>query len=70
MNAEGIEIRFNGELCTVRSATVADLLAEFNLFGKKLAIERNKEIVPRSAYAETPVSPGDSIEIVHFVGGG
>ena len=37
---------------------------------KKVAVERNEEIVPRSRYAETWLASGDSLEIVHFIGGG
>ncbi|HLB07422.1 MAG TPA: sulfur carrier protein ThiS, partial [Alphaproteobacteria bacterium] len=37
---------------------------------RKIAVERNREIVPRSAYAQTPVQDGDRLEIVHFIGGG
>jgi sulfur carrier protein len=50
--------------------TVAGLLAELGLDLRKVAVERNQEIVPRSAYAETWLASGDSLEIVHFIGGG
>jgi sulfur carrier protein len=43
---------------------------ELCLEGKRIAVERNGEIVPRSRYAETPVAPGDKLEIVGAVGGG
>ena len=49
---------------------VSDLIAELNLDSKKVAIERNLAIVPRSAYASTPIMDGDTIEIVGFIGGG
>lgn len=49
---------------------VSDLIAELNLDAKKVAIERNLAIVPRSAYASTPIMDGDAIEIVGFIGGG
>jgi thiamine biosynthesis protein ThiS len=52
------------------SATVADLVTELKLDGRKIAVERNLEIVPRSLYAETALEDGDRIEIVAFVGGG
>lgn len=51
-------------------AWVSDLIAELNLDSKKVAIERNMAIVPRSAYASTPIMDGDAIEIVGFIGGG
>lgn len=50
--------------------TVAGLLAELGLDRRKVAIERNEEIVPRSAYDGTTLTDGDAIEIVHFIGGG
>ena len=51
-------------------ATIAALVAELGLDGRKVAVERNLEIVPRSAYQVTSVADGDRIEIVHFIGGG
>lgn len=50
--------------------TVAALVAALKLDGRKLAIERNLEIVPRSAYDRIVLCDGDRIEIVHFIGGG
>ena len=46
------------------------LIDEIGLDGRKVAVERNLEIVPRSAYGRTPIADGDRIEIVHFIGGG
>ena len=51
-------------------ADVAALVASLGLDGRKVAVERNLEIVPRSAYARTALADGDRIEIVHFIGGG
>ncbi|MBB5193014.1 sulfur carrier protein [Silvimonas terrae] len=50
--------------------TVADLVQELSLTGKRVAIERNGEIVPRSTFAETSLANGDALEIVVAVGGG
>jgi len=50
--------------------TVAGLLMAIGLDGRKVAVERGEEIVPRSAYATTWLATGDSLEIVHFIGGG
>lgn len=50
--------------------TVSDLLAHFELGEKMLVVERNGTILEGGSHAETEVSDGDSIEIVHFVGGG
>lgn len=49
---------------------VADLLRQMALAGKKLAVERNGEIVPRGAHASTMLADGDRLEIVVAVGGG
>ena len=51
-------------------AHVADLVATLGLDPRKVAVERNLEIVPRSTYAATRLTDGDRIEIVHFIGGG
>ncbi len=51
-------------------ATVSGLLATLGLPERKIAVERNLEIVPKSRYGETALSDGDRIEIVHFIGGG
>jgi sulfur carrier protein len=50
--------------------TVAHLVATLNLEGKRLAIECNGEIVPRSQFAATQLAEGDQLEIVGAVGGG
>ncbi len=50
--------------------SVASLVATLGLDPRKVAVERNLEIVPRSIYAEIALADGDRIEIVHFIGGG
>jgi len=50
--------------------TVAGLLEDMGLIGKRLAVERNGEIVPKSRHGETQLAPGDQLEIVVAVGGG
>jgi sulfur carrier protein len=50
--------------------SVLGLLTELGLDMRKVAVERNEEIVPRSRYAETWLASGDQLEIVHFIGGG
>lgn len=50
--------------------TFAQLLDELDLEGKRLAIERNGEIVPRSRFADSRLADGDRIEVVIAVGGG
>jgi sulfur carrier protein len=51
-------------------ATIADLVRALNLEGKRIAVERNGEIVPRSLHAATAVAAGDRLEVVAAVGGG
>ena len=53
-----------------REATVADLVRAMQLEGKRIAVERNGAVVPRSRYAETRLADGDTLEIVGAVGGG
>jgi sulfur carrier protein len=67
-----MQLSVNGTLRTFERPvhTVADLVRELSLTGKRIAVERNGEIVPRSRYAETTVAPGDTLEIVGAVGGG
>ena len=66
-----MEISVNGEQRSVAAAlSVAELLRGMGLEGKRLAVERNGEIVPRSSHAATALAAGDRIEIVIAVGGG
>ena len=68
---EQITLSVNGESMQVPTGTcVAGLVAIMELDTRKLAVERNLEIVPRSQYAATILAAGDALEIVHFVGGG
>ncbi|WP_051240796.1 sulfur carrier protein ThiS [Tepidiphilus margaritifer] len=63
--------RVNGELLSLPAGTtLADLLRERGWAGKRVAVERNGEIVPRSLYAQTAIAEGDAIEVVVAVGGG
>ena len=66
-----MQISVNGEMRRFEGvADVAALVAELGLDARKVAVERNLEIVPRSTYAQTPLADGDRIEIVTFIGGG
>ena len=67
----GMEIFVNGERREVPDGTTAAALLEMlGLAGRRLAIEVNREIVPRSRHAEHRLRPGDRVEIVHAIGGG
>ncbi len=50
--------------------TIAELVAHLGLGGGPVAVERNRDVVPRAQHATTKVNEGDRIEVVHFVGGG
>ena len=66
-----MNLTVNGEERTFDGPpTLAALVASLGLDLRKVAVERNLEIVPRGVLGETPVADGDRIEIVHFIGGG
>jgi len=67
-----MRLSINGEIRDMDGTanTVTALLTALDLDSRKIAIELNREIVPRSAYGETALKDGDAIEIVHFIGGG
>ena len=72
MTVDGtLGVRVNGEQRRVSGGiSVAALIVELGLDARRVAVERNLEIVPRSTFAEVGVDDGDEFEIVHFVGGG
>ena len=66
-----MQISVNGEMRTFEGvADVAALVAELGLDPRKVAVECNLEIVPRSLYGDTALADGDRVEIVTFIGGG
>ena len=66
-----MHITVNGERRDLTAPiTVAHLIDQLGLDARKIAVERNRELVRRSAFAETPLGDGDALEIVHFIGGG
>ncbi|PKQ09191.1 MAG: thiamine biosynthesis protein ThiS [Alphaproteobacteria bacterium HGW-Alphaproteobacteria-12] len=66
-----MKLTVNGETRDVPAPmTVLGLVESLGLSPAKIAVERNLEIVPRSAYGEVALGEGDRIEIVNFVGGG
>lgn len=68
---EMIEITVNGEPHSLpEGSTVEALLERLGRGGKRVAVERNGDIVPRSLHAEQTVQAQDRIEIVHAIGGG
>ena len=66
-----LELKINGEIRQFPQAlTVAGLVDQLGYAGKRIAIERNGEIVPKGLHASTPLADGDRLEIVVAVGGG
>jgi thiamine biosynthesis protein ThiS len=66
-----IEVRVNGDALRLPAgASVVALLERLRITTARVAVERNREIVPKAEYASTPLLPGDVLEVVEFVGGG
>jgi len=66
-----LNVIVNGDDKTLNpGATVADLVHLLSLEGKRIAVELNMEIVPRSEHPTTILNQGDNLEIVHAIGGG
>jgi sulfur carrier protein len=66
-----VRVEINGEGREVENGiTIARLLEKLGLDGGPVAVERNREIVPRALHASTALSDGDNLEVVQFVGGG
>ena len=66
-----MQVTLNGESRHVRDGiSVAELINELSLNGRRLAVELNCAVLPRTNYEETALAAGDVIEIVHFIGGG
>jgi thiamine biosynthesis protein ThiS len=70
MTAE-VEVRVNGEAMRLPAGTsVADLLERLKVATPRVAVERNREILPKAEYRGTPLAEGDVFEVVELVGGG
>lgn len=65
-----MRIQVNGDQREVAASTILDLMKALSLDPRKVAVERNLEIVPKSLHATTALAEGDRIELVQFVGGG
>jgi len=65
-----MKITINGQEQSCDSATLAQLIEHLGMKQDRVAVELNREIVPRAKWEETNLSEGDKLEIVHFVGGG
>lgn len=66
-----VNLHVNGEPRTLpHGTTIADLVASLQLAGKRFAVERNLEIVPKAEHGSTLLQNGDQVEIVQAIGGG
>lgn len=65
-----ILVNGNAKQFEMSTMTIADLVRELKIVGKRIAIECNGEIVPKSQYAESVLKEGDQLEVVGAVGGG
>lgn len=63
-------VKVNGTELELAGMMLADYLATTSYDAKRIAVERNGDIVPKAQYAQTVLQEGDSLEIVSFVGGG
>jgi len=63
-------VKINGETFDIAGKTVAEYLATTSYDMKRIAVERNGDIVPKALYDKVVLADGDSIEVVSFVGGG
>lgn len=63
-------VKVNGESLDIAGITITEYLATTDYDPKRIAVERNGDIVPKAQYSETILMDGDSIEVVSFVGGG
>ena len=63
-------VKVNGTELDIAGKTLAEYLATTNFDPKRIAVERNGDIVPKAKYGETILQDGDSVEVVSFVGGG
>ncbi|WP_209990552.1 MULTISPECIES: sulfur carrier protein ThiS [Pseudomonas] len=66
-----MRIQLNGDLFELPDgASVEALLTRLELTGRRVAVELNQDIVPRSQHAATALADGDQVEVVHAIGGG
>ncbi|MDK8462904.1 sulfur carrier protein ThiS [Marinobacter sp. SS13-12] len=71
MQVRAMQVQVNGDPMELPDeATVAVLIERLVLAGKRLAVEVNEDIVPRSQHTEFRLSEGDRVEVVHAIGGG
>jgi sulfur carrier protein len=65
-----MKLTVNGDALDFSGSTIAELIEHLSLVGRRLAVEVNREIVPKSEHASHRLADGDVVEIVHAIGGG
>jgi len=65
-----VTLIINGEAKQYEAADLATLIEQLGMKSDRVAVELNRDIVPRAQWAQTALKDGDRLEIVHFVGGG
>ena len=65
-----MNITTNGEAISIEPLSVEDYLVSLGIDPRRVAVELNRDILPKTQYQQTVLKDGDTLEIVHFVGGG
>lgn len=65
-----MQLTVNGDALQFNGSTIADLIDLLELNNRRLAVEINREIIPKGRHAEHALKEGDVVEIVHAIGGG
>lgn len=65
-----MNITTNGEAASIEELTVQQYLVSLEIDPRRVAVELNRDILPKAQYDSTLLKEGDTLEIVHFVGGG
>ncbi|BAP15472.1 MAG: thiamin biosynthesis protein [Alcanivorax borkumensis] len=65
-----MKLTVNGDTLTLNGNTIADLVSQLELTGRRLAVEVNREIIPKSQHSDFALNEDDVVEIVHAIGGG
>jgi sulfur carrier protein len=65
-----VNITVNGESASIDTLTVQEYLVSLSIDPRRVAVELNRDILPKAKYLDTLLKEGDTLEIVHFVGGG
>lgn len=65
-----MELIINGDKTTTDAATLSELITEMGLAGQPVAVELNRQVVPKRQHEQTQLTDGDRLEVVTLVGGG